>query len=288
MKKHLSSILLILVAMLWVACDKIDDPVYKFTGDYRSDLYGEPPVFPIVQTPVQNVLLEDFTGHDCGNCPTAHQIAYGILDNNPERVAMVAIHAGTLAQPYPPHYPANWTTPEGSFYLLTQVGVDEMPKGRINRIPSAQTVLSPGLWVVRTNQALAETPTLHLQLETIYSEENQHLSVHVNHQWFDAHSGDYRLVIMVTENKIIAPQLWYNHDPEHVEEYEHNHMLRTTFTGATGRVVASNPTAGTNITNSYTINWNPNWKVENCEVIAFITEGDNGRILNSTHKKIIE
>jgi hypothetical protein len=271
----------------FTACDKIDDPVIK-AGDYRSDLYGVPPTFPAVQTPVQNVLLEDFTGHDCGNCPTAHQIAYGILNNHPERVSMVAIHAGTLAQPYPPQYPADYTTPEGTYYLLTQVGADEMPRGRINRNPGAGTALSPGLWVNRTNQALETSAAVQLQLATNYSAQNNHLSVHVNHQWFNGLSGDYRLVIMVTENKIVSPQLWYNHTPEHVDEYEHNHMLRTTVSGATGRVVASNPTSGLNVTSSYTMDWNTNWNAENCEVIAFITEGENGRILNAAHKTVID
>lgn len=287
MKKLIQFSFITAFSVLLLACDKIEDPVIK-SGDYRSDLYGDVPAFPSVSTPVQHVLLEDFTGHDCGNCPIAHQIAYGILNNHPERVAMVAVHAGTLAQPYPPNYPANWVTSEGTYYLLTQVGADEMPKGRMNRMPDAHIAYSPGTWVNRTNNALAETPQVHLQLATNYSAENNHLSVHVNHQWFQGLSGDYRLVIMVTENHIIAPQLWYGHTPEHVDEYEHNHMLRATVSGATGRVIASNPTSGFNSTNSYTIDWNTTWVAENCEVIAFITEGENGRILNCTHKKLIE
>jgi hypothetical protein len=277
---------LAVLTFAFTACDKIDNPVMP-KEDYRSDLYGPPPSFPAVQTPVQNVLLEDFTGHDCGNCPIAHQIAYGIVDNNPDRVSMVAIHAGTLAQPYPPQYPPDYTTPEGTYYLLTQVGADEMPRGRINRSPSATTALSPGQWVSRTNQALATTASVQLQVATNYNAENQHLNVHVNHQWFEGLSGDYRLVIMVTENNIISPQLWYNHTPEYVAEYEHKHMLRKTVSGATGRVVATNPTAALNVTNSYTMDWNPQWVPENCEVIAFITEGENGRVLNSTHVNVI-
>lgn len=275
------------IIFLIFACDKIDNPEIK-TGDYRADLYGDVPAFPNIETPIQYVLLEDFTGHDCGNCPIAHQIAYGILNNNPDRVAMVAIHAGTLAQPYPPNYPANWTTPEGGFYLLTQVGADEMPKGRMNRLPDSHIAYSPGVWVNRTNSALNEIPPVHLQLATNYNAENSHLSVHVNHQWFQSLSGEYRLVIMVTENKIIAPQLWYGHTPEHVEEYEHNHMLRATVSGATGRVVASSPTSGLNGTNSYTIDWNNNWLPENCEIIAFISEGENGKILNCAHRKLLD
>ncbi len=268
-----------------LSCDKIDDPEIK-AGDYRSDLYGDAPGFPQVNTPIQNVLLEDFTGHDCGNCPIAHGIANGIINSHPDRVALVAVHAGTLAQPYPPNYPADWTTPEGGYYLLTQVGADEMPKGRMNRLPDAQIAYSPGIWVNRTNSALSETPNVHLQLATSYSAENNHLNIHVNHQWFGNLSGNYRLVIMITESHIIAPQLWYGHSPEYVAEYEHNHMLRKTATGATGRVVASNPTNGLNQTNSYTIDWNSNWNIENCDVVAFITEGENGKVLNCAQRKI--
>lgn len=287
MKKLIQLTIVTALTIILFACDKIDNPIIK-SGDYRSDLYGNAPAFVPVETPLQNVLLEDFTGHDCGNCPIAHGIAYGILDNNPERVAMVAIHAGSLGGPNPPLYPANWTTPEGTYYLLTQVGADEMPKGRMNRTPDSHIAYSPGGWVNRTNTALAATPQVHLQLATNYNADNKHLSVHVNHQWFQGLSGDYRLVIMLTESHIIAPQLWYGHTPEHVDEYEHNHMLRTTLTGATGRVVASNPGSGLNTTNSYTIDWKDEWNAENCEVIAFITEGEDGRVLNCAHRPLVD
>jgi len=172
--------------------------------------------------------------------------------------------------------------------LLTQVGADEMPKGRMNRTPDSHIAYSPSTWVNRTNAALAESPQVQLQLATNYNAENKHLSVHVNHQWFQSLSGKYNLVIMLTESHIIAPQLWYNHTPEHVEEYEHNHMLRSTLTGATGRIVANNPSSGFNTTNSYTIDWKDEWDAGNCEVIAFITEGEDGRVLNCVHRKLVE
>lgn len=287
MKSYLSISLLAIIAFCFVACDKIDNPVLPPPDGYRSDLYGEAPAFNPITSPVQNVLLEDFTGHDCGNCPTAHQIAYGILNNHPDRLSMVAIHAGTLGKPKPPNYPANWTTPAGDFFFDTQVGIDEMPRGRINRKPNASTVLSPGLWSNRTNQALADEPTVVVQIKANYHADAGHLNVHVNHQWFANHTGDYRLVILITENKIMAPQLWYGNVPEYVALYEHNHMLRGTVTGATGLRAASNPTNGLNQTMSYTMNWNSAWIPENCELIAYITEGENGRVLNSTRVNVI-
>lgn len=85
---------------------------------------------------------------------------------------------------------------------------------------------------------LAESSPVDLQLEVQYVEENNHLNVHVFNQWFENASGNYRLVLLVTESHIVAPQLWYNHDPEFVEEYEHEHMLRGSLSGATGLTIA--------------------------------------------------
>ncbi len=280
-------ILIYLLSIMLFACDKIEDPIIK-AGDYRSDLYGDPPSFSNVQTPIQNVLLEDFTGQDCGNCPIGHSIAKGLYESNPDRISLVAVHAGTLAAPFLPKYPDDWRTPEGQYYLLTQVGADEMPKARMNRNPDSHIAYSPGVWVARTNAALAETPPVHLQIAANYNSENKHLNVHVNHQWFQGLTGEYRLVILLNESHIIAPQLWYGNDPTYVPDYEHNHMMRTSVSGATGRVITNNPTLGSNATNSYTIDWNSNWLPENCEIVAFITEGENGRVLNSTHKKLIQ
>jgi hypothetical protein len=64
-------------------------------------------------------------------------------------------------------------------------------------------------------------------------------------------------------------------------------MLRTTGTGATGLPVFSNPRAGTLDTQSYTFDWKSEWVPENCEVIAFLTEGENGRVVNVEKVKLV-
>jgi hypothetical protein len=280
---------------LWVAalglttlgCDKIENPIVE-AGSYRSDLYGPAPTFTAEGVAHQRVLLEDFTGHDCGNCPNGHVAAAGILENHPEDAAVVAVHAGSLAQPLMPDYPNDWTTEEGEYYLLTQVGQDIMPKGRINRLPGASTIFSPSTWANKVNEAMVLTPEVNLQLKTDYQATNQHWNVHVFSEWFQNLTGDYRLVVLLTESGIVAPQLWYGNTPEYIAEYHHEHMLRTSGTGATGLVVASNPQSGNQEVNSYTFDWNPAWNADSCEVVAFITEGDNGRVVNVAKAKLVQ
>ena len=270
-----------------VGCDVVDQPIVE-AGSYRSDLYGPAPMFTPEGAAHQRVLLEDFTGHDCGNCPNGHIAAADILDNHEDDVAVVAIHAGSLAQPLVPDYPNDWTTEEGEYYLLTQVGQDIMPKGRINRLPGASTIFSPSAWANKVNEALALTPEVNLQLQTDYRSTNQHWNVHVFSEWFQNLSGDYRLVVLLTESGIVAPQLWYGQSPEYIADYTHKHMLRDSGTGATGLVISTNPQAGNKLTNSYTFDWNPTWKADSCEVVAFITEGDNGRVLNVAKAKLVQ
>jgi hypothetical protein len=206
----------------------------------------------------------------------------------PTRVVSVAIHAGSLAVPFGSQYPDDFRTSEGEFYLLEQVGQDFLPNGRINRLPDASVVTSPTNWTGQVNNALSETAKVNLQLVASYAEENGHLNVHINQQWFQNATGTYNLVIMVLESGIISPQLWYNHDPTYVPDYEHNHMLRTTLTGATGAISIQNPTAGATKVFSITTDWNAAWNPENVDIVAFLTEGENGRVMNVVRQKLSE
>lgn len=283
--KHFLFVLI--CAFVLVSCDEEEQPIIE-SGTYRSDLYGPAPVFTPSGTPLQRVLLEDFTGHDCGNCPNGHMRAAELLDTYDENVAVVAIHAGSLAAPLPPEYPNDWTTPEGTYYLLTQVGQDIMPKGRINRRPGASTIFSPSAWAGQVAEAIAEQPSVNMQVKADYQPTNNHWNVHVFSEWLANVTGNYKLVVLLTESGIIAPQLFYGNDPEYIEEYHHEHMLRTSGTGATGLTAYTNPSAGTTDVESYTFDWNNAWNADSCEVIAFLTDGDNGRVLNVAKTKLVQ
>lgn len=270
-----------------MSCDEVEQPIVEY-GVYRGDMYGPAPDFEPLGIPRQHVLLEDFTGHDCGNCPNGHLRAAELLETYSEDIAVVAIHAGSLAAPLPPEYPTDWTTPEGEYYLLTQVGQDIMPKGRINRRPGASTIFSPSAWAGEVAVAIAQQPPVNMQVKANYQATNSHWNVHVFSEWLENTTGNFKLVVMLTESGIVAPQLFYGNDPEYIEEYHHEHMLRATGTGATGLTVFSNPSAGTNDVESYTFDWNSAWVADSCEVIAFLTDGDNGRVLNVAKTKLVQ
>ncbi len=285
-KKNFYAYIILSSMLLFASCNEIDNPVVDL-GSYRNDLYGAPPTFTPLAAATQKVLLEDFTGHDCGNCPSAHAIAKTILEAHESEVAVLAVHAGSLAEPFG-QFVDDWRTPEGEYYLLTQIGTDLLPTGRVNRAGGASNDLSPSNWLGAVEDELTQTPVVDMQMEAEYIAANAHLNVHVSTEWFGAAAGSYKLVVLIAEDSIIAPQLNYAVDPQFIPDYLHMHMLRGSVSGATGLTVATNPASGSNTVSSYTIDWNTEWDANHIELVAIITNGDNGEVLNVIKKKLTE
>ena len=81
------TLLLVSIIFIYTSCDVIDNPIVSVTGEYNTELYGDPPVFTVTEQTGKNVLVEDFTAHQCGNCPPAAVIAEGLMAANPNRFA---------------------------------------------------------------------------------------------------------------------------------------------------------------------------------------------------------
>ena len=44
----------------------------------------------------KNILLEEFTGISCGNCPQGHKVANALNIPQPESTFVIAVHAGSF------------------------------------------------------------------------------------------------------------------------------------------------------------------------------------------------
>ena len=112
--------------LAFAACDYIDEPYTE--GSETTDP---------TDTVKRKILLEDFTGHQCPNCPAAAVIAHQLQELYPEQVVLVTVHAGIFAQMISPNYLIDFTCAEGnalnSFFGVSAVG---NPNGLINREPS--------------------------------------------------------------------------------------------------------------------------------------------------------
>jgi len=264
-------------ALLVTGCDTIDDPIVPLTINYNGE--APAPEFEAMTTGPQHVLLEDFTAHQCGNCPPAGELATQLAEEHDNLVHLLAIHAGSLAAVSNAPFDTDWTNPESIFYW-DQLDVQANPMGRVNRRGGPGAVVSPNNWTNTVNAELALTPPAHLQGAAIpdpSAADNVHLHVHAT--FAETIQGDVRLALLISENNLIAAQLDYGNDPEVIPDFEHNHLLRGSLSGADGLVVTTNPTAGSTIQEDYTIQWDPEWVQENSHVRAVLTNA-NGEVLN--------
>jgi len=277
-----------MVTLFFTGCDIIDDPVIPFTGNYDVGLYGEPPTFGNATNTMRNALLEDFTAHQCGNCPSAAILAEDIADQYEERVVVMAVHSGSLAEwNEEDPFGTNWTNPASDLYF-SQLDFQANPLGRVNRAPSLGNILSPSEWLGEVEESLSQTAVVNLQMAVNYVEENQHLNIHVNGQYPGAYSPQLKLVVLITESGMIDYQLDYDSTPEIVADYEFNHVLRGDVIGAEGLNFSSNVEAGATIQNDYTFDWNTDWIPENSYVVAFVYNSTTGEVLNAIEKHVVE
>lgn len=264
------------------ACDVIDDPIIPFTVGYQESVYGPPPTFGPPSTTLKNVLLEDFTAHQCGNCPDAGVIADNILAANPGRVAVVAIHAGNLAvfSDTPP-FDTDWTTEEGNFFW-DQLDFQANPLGRINRTGGPGNFFSPSEWSSKVNEILLETADLNMQMELNYVEENNHLNIHVHGRFANGYNNSTNLALLIIESELYDYQLWYNQNPSTIPDYHFKHTLRGSVTGPQGlQFSPTNASAGDTFRRDYTFTWNNDWNIEHSAVVAIIYDPITGEALNS-------
>ena len=279
---------LLLGAALLESCDKLDDPVIGIVPD--CDTSGMVmPQFEALQSDVQRILIEDFTAHQCGNCPPAGLQLADLVASHPDNIVPLAVHAGGLAGTND-EYPTDWTTPEGdAFWADLEFQLN--PIGRVNRLQTESTALLPSQWEETLSPLLSQTPSAGLQMVVDRDETTNDLVLHTHVTWFEGVSGPVKLSLLIAENHIIAPQLWYpNVDPPgpgFVEDFEHEHVLRGSVTGAKGLVVADSPTTGDTQMLTYCYEWNDAWDVNASDVIAVLTN-ESGSVIQTLAVHIVE
>lgn len=278
------------VALLFGACDRIENPVTVAKNKYRDDLYGPAPAFNATTEATRNVLFEEFTGHLCGFCPPSTALALALDAQLGERMVTVAIHAGSLAATGGTLFQTDYTTPVGNIYWA-QLNGGFNPTARIDRLGGLSSYeyldpANPSSWqnIVTTRMNVA-TPVA-LQTNCEYVAADNVLNIHMNSQFIESYTGNVNLVVLLVENHIISAQEDYSQTPSEIEEYEHEHVLRTNVTEPMGNLVINSPSVGYSSTNSFTIPLQANWVPTNMTVVGYLVDANTHEVLNAIEYEI--
>lgn len=219
----------------------------------------------------KNVLIEEFTGIQCPNCPDGHAVAAMLSNLHPGDVYSVAIHAGYFAEPRPSQ--PNFVTETGQA-IHDYFGVSSYPSGIVNRHDyGSGMIIGRSYWGPAGRAAIAEESPVNLWSQCTYDADSRILKVEVE-GYYTADMTEPRLTVWLLQSEILGPQSGGGLG----EEYPHRHMLRDKLTADDFGDALSEKTAGEYFTRTYTyvlpeaIGEVPTDPV-NSQVLCFVSEG---------------
>lgn len=280
-----------LAVFAFSACEKIDEP---FT---RKISQPDPDTTDTTDTVVhfKRVLLEDYTGHTCVNCPEAALLAHDLKTFYGEKLVLLAVHAGWFAKTTPLNgFTSDYTTEIGdkwdTYFGISNAG---NPNGMVNRkgFPSAEHILSPAGWSSAIEPALNEPLLVDVTLENAYDTTSRKLTVTATTEFLGEVNRNLNLMVVLTESGVVSPQK--NNKAEIgpvpiITDYVHNHILRGDINGLEGTPVAVTDSSHPDViekTFNHTIDGNFN--AQNCTVVAFIYDVETQEILQAAELQVI-
>ena len=240
-----TSILTALLTLTMSACSHIDESdrlIYVKPADVK-----------------RRVLLEDFTGQRCVNCPKASDEIKALQEQYGEdHVIAVGIHSG----------PLGFYTKGDYLGLSTEVGdeyydhwaLEYQPVGLIDRgAPLEYTA-----WNARIREELEKTAPVEIDIE-LHQNDNQ-LTVRAEVMGIDGTTSG-KLQLWLTEDGITAFQMMP--DGTRNMEYIHRHVFRAAINGTWGESVRV-AEGETITTKDYLFTIPEGWNADRLSVVAFV------------------
>lgn len=240
-----TSILTALLTLTMSACSHIDESdrlIYVKPADVK-----------------RRVLLEDFTGQRCVNCPKASDEIKALQEQYGEdHVIAVGIHSG----------PLGFYTKGDYLGLSTEVGdeyydhwaLEYQPVGLIDRgAPLEYTA-----WNARIREELEKTAPVEIDIE-LHQNDNQ-LTVRAEVMGIDGTTSG-KLQLWLTEDGITTFQMMP--DGTRNMEYIHRHVFRAAINGTWGESV-SVAEGETFTTKDYLFAIPEGWNADRLSVVAFV------------------
>lgn len=280
--------------IIFTSCDFVGNPYPEVNANLGDTASCPDATFPIVTTHIKKILIEDYTGHTCGNCPRAADTLAAIDDLYPGKIVGLAVHVGGFAAPAPGYggspstaFLADYRTSVGDEYDAT-FGAEAfgLPAGMFNRkdFSIADHIKFYTGWRAYAASIVSEPSVVDLQIAVDFDIATRKICCSVKDSFLTTMSDTLRMVVLLTQDSIVD---WQDNVGTITSTYVHRHMLRDAITpsGAWGEALMSGsiPVGTTHIKKfAYTIP--ADYKgipcdVTKCHIIAFIYKTSNYEII---------
>ncbi len=221
----------------------------------------------------RSVLIEDFTGQRCVNCPNATDEIHRLQEQyGEEAVIAVGIHSGPFGHRTTMSSPLLPLATETGDYYYNHWGVEQQPCAMINR--NGKLLYAVTEYAVEVRKVLAEVSPLELSVVNVSINEGK-ADVLIKCLSLTDAAIEGKIQVWLVEDNIVNTQ--YMPDGSIDREYLHQHVFRTSLTTdlmgdayhiAPGEVKNSN----------FSVELDESWVKENIRVVAFVYNDSDGVI----------
>lgn len=234
---------LCLLALLSIACSHINE-------DERL-------IYVKMEPAKRVVLLEDFTGQRCLNCPLGTDVINQLLEEYGDHLVPVGIHGGPLGFAGNGEVKGLATDVGNEYYNHWQL--EYQPVGLVNR----HGAVNYTDWTARVKEAMAETAPIELTTSAFIEGSQVHITIKATGT---EGTTTGMLQVWLLEDGITALQMMPDHSTN--SNYVHNHVLRTPVNGTWGQDFSIRE--GEMQTFDMTQALNSEWDADQLTIVAFV------------------
>jgi len=270
-------LLSILFGSVWMACDKIDDPLPLINEeDIPQDIDDTLFFVDSVQVVQKQVLLEDYTGHKCVNCPEWAIFAHDLAEELDHKLVIIGIHAGFYATPDPSgDFTADLRTTSGE-ELYNDFLIFANPIGMIDRVEqNGNLQIFPDNWENVIDQQLSLGSVASITIRNKYFPNLNTVIINIDATATSDLAGKYKMCVFITEDHVVSPQK--NNNPEIGPtpdwlDYEHMSLLRDDINTTYGTYLSANGelVTGEVYNKEFIYQLDESWVAENCNIVVYL------------------
>ena len=264
-------------ALIYQSCDYVRNAVPSTTG---SSTTGSSTTGGTTGIIYRKVLIEDYTGHKCGNCPAAARELRKLDSIYTGKIVPMAVHAGFYAAVTPasnPPYPTDFKSQAGTdFDTFFGNSLAGNPNGLVNRTGygSASFIKQWSDWGTSAYSMMSMPADFKISISNTYNSSTNQVTTVVTTKAINTKTGIFNLVVVLTEDSIVAEQIDYSlpMGSQYVSNYEFNHVLRGAVNSTWGdQIVAASINANDSVVKTYSnFQLSAGWKSKKCKVVAFV------------------
>ena len=204
----------------------------------------------------RHVLIEDYTGHKCDNCPQAARDLLAQINAKglTNKAIVIGIHSGSFANTVASggeQFPTDMRTADGTIYDntfgISKIGNPNFTFNRkINGANGSRAFGSGDFGSGFDTSQVGKPADFRIDMLTTYNASNRTIEGRVKATALKALSGGlYKIIILLIEDSVIAEQLDKHNIPgqNYYPNYVHRHVLRGAINTTWGTPVYLGKTA---------------------------------------------